>query len=184
MKTTIMQRALLLPLLISLVPAAMAQDGDDLSREERRNQRWAEFEARDPEAAASLKARREEMQAKREEFLSNNPEAAERFEARQAEMEARRAEQEARRAEFEQTYPEAAAELRSWNEQDRALREQRREEREARRAEFEDRYPDAAAELRTWREQAGRDGRFPRHGDGRGFSGGGRRGGPGARPGG
>ncbi len=87
-----------------------------------------------------------ERAQQRDECLANNPELAERIQQRKQEMESRR-------AEFETKYPEAAAEMQGWVENDRQSRKQMREQVESRRAEFEAKYPEAVAEMKAMREQ-------------------------------
>jgi hypothetical protein len=83
---------------------------------------------------------------RREEFLAKNPELAERIQQRKQEMESRR-------AEFETKYPDAAAEMQAWVENDRESRSQIREQMKSRRAEFETKYPEVVAEMKAMREQ-------------------------------
>lgn len=73
-----------------------------------------------------------------------------------------REQRQARKQQFETKYPEAAAEMKAWREQERAGQEQRRAEMDARRQEFKSRYPEAAAEMRRFREEGGGERRRPR----------------------
>ena len=87
-----------------------------------------------------------QREARRAEFLENNPEIKEQIQQRKAEMESRR-------SAFEEKYPQAAAEMRSWVEADSGSRQLMREQKEAARAEFESKYPQAVAEMKAMREE-------------------------------